>query len=466
MKVSNTLRLAKIQEDPEELDEEAFKKIPSTEKNSKNSLILPSFSLEKTISQVSYFKEWLWTLKLHPLIYSNFVNRATTQQILSIIPKNPSHLSLRSNMYIKLPSSSLSKPSLLKKSSKSLTKRLKQPFDWLEKNSPKTKISISNVPSRLSRLSILPKLLIIDKKTPGLLEKFKEIAGSEELTKENFKKFLALRYPNEFLESVLKFTFHGPANFDGWVLGLQRFVSLPDDKHKKIAFSIYDLNKDKVICYNDTFRALTMENCSFFEKDLVEIQNQLMLKSRKQEENQKTIKSKKIYSETLKIEGLSFEEFSQIKFSNGKPQIIIDIISYITGFDLTGTSSNLLQCPIKRKKSEEIIFEMWKTPGFRESLISDSNFLYFSELEEAFKLFHPTQTDALLLKFNEMVCSSYNSNFLSLNSITEHFPKFFGVDNCFISESFYNLLSGVENFNINKLRFMQKMKTLFDVIFN
>ena len=57
MKVSNTLRLAKIQEDPEELDEEAVKNIPSTVKNSKNSLILPSFSLEKTISQVSYFKE-------------------------------------------------------------------------------------------------------------------------------------------------------------------------------------------------------------------------------------------------------------------------------------------------------------------------------------------------------------------------------------------------------------------------
>ena len=486
-KINQTNKLSKILEDPKELDDEDRLDLKDNY-NKNSSLHLPSLYDDKSLIYLDFFHEWLIKLKLKGTIYSNFIQDSVNQKILYPLYKRNHRLLSHSNNSLDYPSQMDSNASLLDINSSKGCLRHKETqkiLDLEEKipsNAPRGSVILRGALAGGSRLSMSSKIVSIDKYFPAAFETFKGIVGnSNNIGRDNLRDYLLKKYSSDITEIILKWIFHGISlTFDDWIIDMQKFVSLPDEKHLKMAFEIFDFNKDKFICNNDAFHAITLEENHYLIPDVIKIRNQFILKPRDNTEKPqkfkqtpmgrlKQIAEEKKYKAILalnKPEALSFEDFSKIKFQIGKPHIIRDIISYLIGVNIFENKARVNSRLIERKKSEDIIKEMWSTHEMRELVKNNENYNYYTELESVLSNFEWNQAKILLDKFNSMVCKSYeNVRFLSMNSVCSLWPKFFGYDNLYISESFYQVFAGPENQSVNKSRYLTQLQEAFNVIY-
>ena len=178
------------------------------------------------------------------------------------------------------------------------------------------------------------------------------------------------------------------------------------------------------------------------------------------------IKFKVPHVHQSKPEALNLENFLKIRFHYKMPQVIQDIINYLTDLDVSDWNIESIG-QAKRKKSEDIIEEMVMSFDLREKLQTDPKLPYYKELEKAMVQFLPNTCKLLLEKYSEFAYT-YKSKIkeeISKPSIIEKWPKYFGINNTYISQSFYNYLSGPKNLNITKITYLTSIQLLFNVIF-
>ena len=143
-------------------------------------------------------------------------------------------------------------------------------------------------------------------------------------------------------------------NFEGWVQDMQKFINLSSEKHYKFAFELYDFNKDRYVCTSDAFYAMSLPNSQIFAYDIVKIRQAFVLKvnnelfesrlSQRKKNSKKNasfmsaeeeIKFKVPHVHQSKPEALNLENFLKIRFHYKMPQVIQDIINYLTDLDVS-----------------------------------------------------------------------------------------------------------------------------------
>lgn len=457
-------------EDPQEALEDFNATSIFASKPSPKVSLLPSLYNDQNLD---FFHDWLTQLLAYPSIYTFLVSEACSFKVLYTLHKRSQ--SSTATLSPKLNSISISKRSLLENPSPddfSSNKPSLKPINLEQKlNNPSRNSVISNAGQPHSRLSI-SKPTLFDKNSPEAAEKFKEIIGSGvNIAKENLKDYLSKRYPVEILDIILKWVHHGiSVNYETWILDMQKFVALPDEKHLKMAFEIYDFNKDKLICSNDAFHAITCKENNFFSQDLVKIRGRFLQQGSEgllvvqTPGKAKNLSLKKQLVNAGRLEMLNFESFCKIKFAFGKPFIVFDIVNYLIGLDL---SEGKLARPHtnKRKDSAKIVKEMMYNPETRELLSTDKRFDYYLELETAMLSCNPIHLDLFLSNFNTLRNSISPSQFLSQKSLSKSWAFYFGSENPYLLQSFYTFLAGKKNFNISTSRFLQKTTEIFEVFF-
>lgn len=466
-------KLARIAEDPMEALEDEYKDYKKIGKK----LVLPK--IKHSLTTLNFYETWLYTLSKSAKIYKYFSHKAFKTQILtrnksgsmspdsswSVINRNHSKFSMgKTESQNTLPSIN--------------TNKVRENRSVLHR-SP---VYINSNFSSILKNSGFCRLLNADKGNSEYFDRFKEITGtSGNLTRENLRDFLNLRYFEDVTESLIKWVYSGiSANSENWIKDIQKFVILPDEKHLKMAFDFYDHNKDKFICNSDAFKAISVDKNRCFTQDIIKIsqklEEKLKIGSKPTVINTKVSaihrlramyeeKKNKIPSQYIaKPNCLNFEEFCSIQFLNNKPKIVIDLIEYISG--IPTTEPEPLPVQTSRRNSEEIVKNLSENYAFKEQLQSDPDYPYFLDLLTLMSYFKLQNSQILLEKFNTMICESYKTQkFLSNFSISQHWGHYFGVDNSFINFSFYQFLAGFENFNINKISYLTKLKLLFTVKF-
>ena len=493
-KHSYTNKLSKILEDPQEMYEDHSPITMSSRKHKsiiRSKLILPSLYEDKSLLDIDFFQEWLANLSYHRPVYTYLTSQAFSNKILSRVHSNSRSTLSQSEYPPHFPSEYISQSNLLDPAmptesvgtpSKSINLEQKL-VSSLQRNSV-----ILNNSQVNHRLSAVTRSLNLDKNNPAVIDKFREIMGNgNNITKENFKEHLMRRYPSEIIEILLKWVYHGlSANFEGWVADMQKLLNLPDEKYFKLAFEIYDFNRDKFICSNDAFHAVTLEENKFFTDDLIRIRNQFLIQNPDDKKNDirsgapETPKAKKFKPKHLleekrhkkptvllgKPEALNFESFCKIKFKQGKPQIIYDIISYLTSMDIYDGKYLQTITTRTRKNSADLVFEMIDNFSYREELRENKRYSYYIEIEKVIRNYDFDAVKILIDKFNKIRSDSVTElRFLSLDSTMRIWPLIFGSDNEYITRSFYNFLSGAENSNISTLRYLNKIHEAIEVNF-
>lgn len=485
IKFSDTRILSKILEDPDEMFEDESRHNKSLTCKKKKYLQLPEIP-SSSYPNFSFFYSFLNTLSLYPQIFTYFISQA---KIIKIIMHHSPRL-VKISSHATNFNDSISSKALLPEYSATPEPASHRPSikvtSYNEKNIQNSqRFSTVLNSGQIGQMKGYPgsRILHFDKSLTELERKFNEITGnSVNVSRDNLKEFLNKRYPEEITEALVKWVFHGVSfNYDAWLADLQNFFSLPDEKHIKLAFDLYDFNKDKFVCNHDAFHAIGLDKDRIFSQDLVKIRSQFLVKVNEPEVAKSRgtkvtalnkLKSmseihKPRYPSTLhgQPEALNIEDFCKIKFELGKPHIIIDFAEYISGISNLFYLHSAHQKTFYRKKSEDIALKLAYKPRLREKLQSKGKLRYYQELAIALKFFHPSASEVLLDKFSEMICGSYTEcKLLSFTSISAVWPRLFGVDNLFINQSLYHILAGPENGNIDKVRFLKKIRDLFDVI--
>ena len=466
-------KLPRIVEDPMEALEDEYK---DHKKKAKKS-VLPS--IQHTLTTLNFYETWLYTLSKSTKVYKYFTQKAFKTQVLS-----------RNKSVSTSPDSSWS---VINRNCSKLSMGLTESQDTLPSiNSSRVRenrsvlyrspVFVNSGFSSVLKNSGFARILNADKGNLEYFERFKEITGtSGNVTRENLRDFLHLRYSEEVTECLIKWVYSGiSANSENWIKDIQKFVILPDEKHLKMAFDFYDNNKDRFICNSDAFKAISVDKNRRFTQDIIKISQKLEEKMRieckpavintkisaihrlRAMYEEKKNKLPSLY--VVKPNCLNFEEFSSIQFLNSKPKIIIDLIEYISGV-LTSEPEPVTVQP-SRRNSEEIVRNLSQDYTFKEQLKSDPDYPYFQDLLALMSYFKLKNFQVLLEKFNSMICESYKTQkFLSQFSINQHWQHYFGLHNPFINFSFYQFLAGFENFNISKISFLTKLKILFTVGF-
>lgn len=489
--------LCKIEEDPKEIDEEesALLLKSPTRGTPRNHPSLPPITNDFNQDRLEYIHTFLSKLKNVPCVYKLFTKEAIKKGIITKLRANFLSLQPIKAHYssalvspanailseIGLETSLIQEELITSSNSKTLTVDAKS-RDTTRRQSVKD-LAINTPVSSTKAQNKTP---VLDKSNPGLFERFKIIAGGTDsnhkdykLTYDNYKEYLLLRYTNEMAELMLKWLYHGLSmNFDGWVTDMIKFINTGSEKHCRLAFELYDLNKDKYICTNDAFHIMAIENSTIFDQDLIKIRQAFILKvnnelvqsrlSTRKKGNKKNkaflsaedeIKFKVPPTNPSKPEALTLDDFIRIQFHMGRPQIIQDLIKNLTDFDIYETNTDNLK-QLKRKKSEEIIEEIISSFEAREKSQSDPRYSYYKELEKIMLQFPPNYAKVILEKYT-LMCPGNKE--ISLALLSDVWPRFFGTKNNYINQSFYNLLSGPKHQNITKISFLNCVLFLFNV---
>ena len=490
--------LSKIIEDPKEIeDEENFKKSSTKKFTPKSRSSLPPILINTTDTKLQYIFDFMIKISNTPSIYHFLTQEATNRRVLikkktispfltprkSILPSL-----LQTPLHSGQPESSINTSLIQEEISQSrpLTIEIKQVETGKRQNSKESFASTPMINQKILNI----KLPVLEKNSNSLFEKFKIIAGASEtnlkdykLTYDAYKEFLNARYPPEMSEIMLKWLYHGlSVNFEGWIQDMHKFINFSQEKHIRVAFELYDFNKDRYLCTADGFHIISIPNSTIFDEDIIKIRQAFIqktsndlgsarLNSRKKKKQKNKafmsaedeVKYKVPSINPNKPEALTLEDFLKIQFTLNKPQIIIDMIKYLTGIDLIEFNTEVGKV-VKRKNSEEIIEEMAFNTEMREKLVKDSRWGYYRELENAMAQVNIVQCKAALSKFAEM-CMEGPSKMkeINLKSIRQVFPKHLGTENEYILKSFHNILSGPRNLNITKISFVNSVSMLFSV---
>lgn len=490
--------LSKIDEDPKEVDDDemrSYKKYPTNTFTPKSRTSLPPINSSPRDSRFEYLFDFMLRLSEFPSIYKHLTEEGSKRKIISkpkpikSFPLKLSQLIIKPQTSPLIPEVSLN-TSLIQEEvvvSRPITIDIK-PVET-EKKRQNSKESIVSTPI-IAKPPPNIKLPVLDKSSPKLFEHFRQIVGSTDtshkdykLNYDSFKEFLALRYPNEMLEIILKWLYHGlSVNFEGWVQDMQKFVNLSQEKHARVAFELYDFNKDRYLCTADAFHIISLHNSIIFDQDIIRIRQAFLQKTQNElnsgrisARKKKNVKNKAFTSaedenkfkvpstHPGKPEALTLDDFMKVQFPLNKPQIIIDLIKYLTGIDLIEFNQESVKV-LKRKKSEEIVEEMILDSEKRDKAGNDPRFFYYRDLESVMTNFSLPQAKCLLNKFNEMYVDGPSKlKEINYKSIFDHFPKYFGSDNLYVLQSFYKLLSGPKNLNVTKITYLNVANLLIKV---
>ena len=498
--VFKNYNLSKIEEVLNEEEEQInFRKSSASKETARarhSSLVLPPISRDNNSEQFHFLHNFFSKLASIPSVYSYFkdqsfrsntITRIRIEDLFTFTPNiqqtlkmiSPAVVSSENQLIEKLitQEDTISNPkSIQDVKSRDNTRKLS------------SKESALGIPLQYLKYQI--KLPILDKNSIILFDKFKLVAGAVDNTHrdyklnwDKYKEFLLYRYPPEMTELMLKWLYHGMSvNFDGWIQDMQKFINYGNEKHFKLAFELYDFNRDRYICTNDAFHAISLDNSQIFDTDIVKIRQAFVMKTNNElsdslspkrknlKKNSKAfmsadeeIKFKVASVHTTKPEALTLDDFFKINFNQGKPQIILDLIKYLTDIDLTEYNSDTEKSQ-KRKRSEDIVEEMIINSYAREKLLNDPNYPYYHDLENLIIQFPENQSKFIIEKYHEMSFrTSTKSNEISSQSVIEYLQKFFGNNNPYIAASFYHYLSGRKHQNITKASYLNSILILFKV---
>lgn len=272
-------------------------------------------------------------------------------------------------------------------------------------------------------------------------------------------------------------------SFDQYIYDLDRLVIARDEKTQKIAFELFDFNKDRYICYNDLLEAIkNRENHNIYDDDLVRIRAMCVkkhkgmlkpLRIKTKCRQQQTMMNPNLDDDRPKLphinptnpEAITYEDFYQINFALGKPQILQDFIKYMTGKDIVERPPTP-SAFIKRKESEEISREMMFSGNVRDKYRTDPKLEYYQNLEKTLLLYDNTIGTLLIEKFERLKSPHFKKlKAISLDSLYGNFSAIIGVKCPFLELSLYNILSGPDFVDITKERFLNILSILFDVVF-
>ncbi|CAG9329668.1 unnamed protein product [Blepharisma stoltei] len=350
--------------------------------------------------------------------------------------------------------------------------------------------------SRLRRIAGF-KEHVLDPENQNLRKIFQTISGNLDglfrhcrVSNQLFKQFLEKKYPKEMVDTMGKYFDFKLGTFEDYVGEMERFIMMGEERQLYFCFDILDFNKDKFICYQDTYKAISLRTENFFDEDLIKIQELFILKSQgllvttekrfkrkkpstfnlsnellMEEEEAKAKLKQKSYVHPEKEEAICFEDFLRINFG-GRPQLLLHFLDYTCNYNYLkalGLQFNLQ--PLSKKNSEIIVVEMNQNSEVLENVLRDeSRYIYLKELEDAMSLFTTETVYDLMAKFNYLKSPDYkNIKVISKKSMIEKFPDLFGVKCDYISERFYDFLSGPGRHDVTKSRFMKIANSLTEV---
>ena len=300
-------------------------------------------------------------------------------------------------------------------------------------------------PRSRKRKNIIPRRTILNRTKPKLISIFQHMCGmpnssikSCRLTNFLFKQYLQKKFPNEMAEAMAKHFDFKSANFEDFCVEMDRFICATDDKHFALCFDAFDINKDKYICYQDTYIAISMRKDNLYDSDLVKIKKMFEMKIRgmvpQKRESRKgrrmsimsvssdisayeeEIKEKKTpHVHPDKPEAITLEDFQKIEF-NQKPQLLINFFIHVCYFDIEKFKEVTTPKSKSRKQSQDVIIEMSQN-GNNIIELDDPKINYYNELEAAMSLFPFEETKDLLDKF-EILRDKHSPDFKTISKLS------------------------------------------------
>jgi uncharacterized lipoprotein YehR (DUF1307 family) len=224
----------------------------------------------------------------------------------------------------------------------------------------------TSTPISRIRTNRLKSLLKLD--DPKLQKIFKTISESAKITLEDFKNYLCLRYTPSISDSMCKFFSFRSGTYEDYISEMNRFISMSEERHLSFCFEVFDFDKDKLITYNDTFKAIENRINNYYDNDLVCIKDMLLLKTsgalkniknnriqrrrstfsiiREKNKNINAIEEK-IEAESnkvLELAELNFKEFCMIRF-HPRPQIFLDFLLHACNYNFLVEKGYLVPFP-------------------------------------------------------------------------------------------------------------------------
>ncbi|OMJ82637.1 hypothetical protein SteCoe_16618 [Stentor coeruleus] len=458
---------------------------------------------------VADFQKFFTVLQKHLNIYNAFIEKAIENKILKSIELKASDYYYKYIHFTKNPNQlSRTTPFLDSRKSKrdsSVSSNQSENFNVYDKNAKVRLFSIlqkntpivsmkkdkKKRPNSKKRKAMSSKRVVLNKKKQKLVGIFQSMCGmpnstlkSCRLTNYLFKCYLQKKFPVEMAEAMSKHFDFKSANFEDFCLEMDRFILSSEERHFALCFDAFDFNKDKYICFQDTYTAIELRKDNIYDSDLIMIQEMFGMKvsgkiPQKKAEPRKgrrmsvmslsselsayeeEMKEKKIpYVHPDKPEALTFDDFQRIEFKT-KPQLLCNFFKHICNFDIEKFQEVLTPIIKSRKQSQDIIIERSQSeePHIIEEY--DPKTLYYKELEDAMGLFSIHETADLLKKF-EILRDKSSPDFKTISkaSMIENWPKLFGAKCDYISERYYKFFAGLKYVDVTKARFLKMIHSL------
>lgn len=401
--------------------------------------------LKKERPPSKFLCNFLQNLMSHEKLYSYFINEAVGAQILF----RKIRLKGRSLISINTDRSALSRPSLTPKpiiteisndedsvisdtihiprpSRRGLIKdhpykksKIQMSFKLSDSSSSRTSSSaaISTPANRFRRIGKSKPLVLGNLKLREIYDSIS--SGKLRINNEDFKKFLANRYPDLVAEAAAGFFNFGLGSYEEYINEMSKFINYGEIKHLEFCFNIFDFNKDKLIDQKDAYKALEIRTKNCYDSDIANINEMFNLKRegkipadyrlrRKStlsliKEKKKKIRDLSMFIKQPKISQkyitLNFKEFCLIKFS-GRPQIFLDFLNYACNYNYLKEKGLLLPTPIhSHHNSESLVMQMNLNQDYHDFIRKNDKYDYLCELDAAMALFSQDDVENLLKKF-------------------------------------------------------------------
>ena len=499
-KWKDSLNLSKIEEESEGITEVAREDCRGLRQDFAKSV---SPDLPKSPRSL-FLIEFLNKVVRFPKVFNGFVNRASDLGCLA--GKRSEKPKIRLNQSQKLVKhvidSDLEESSILSQedfTKKPATARKGIIFSHLwrfQKNkneSPQTASStgssvrrVATGTANVSNFRSLRRRLTLKPNDPDFIKIFRRISGEKaKISNDEFRAYLLTRYPGPMVDSMLKFFNFKYTSFDDYVSEMNRFVAMGEERHLNFCFELFDLNKDRRINYQDTFKAMEIRTGSHYDEDLIMILEMFdikaagsvkgkgarverrrstfsLIKDEHKNAEAKDLKDLKDLKEEKKAKpknvAINYTEFSMIKF-NVRPQILQDFLKFTCNYEFL-TERNALQPTHGAKESEVIVMDMNLNPEANDKLMKSDKYEYYCALDSAMGLFGKAQLEDLLKKFKFLQSDErLRLKVINKQSMIEKLvmvkqPEIFGYNNAYISERFYEFLS--QGKDLTKASFLHK----------
>lgn len=459
---------------------------------------------------VADYQKFFTILQKHLNIYNHFIEKAIETKILKPIELKASDYYYKYIHFTKQNPSQLSRTTPFLDSRKSgrgssFSSNQSEDFNVYDKNAKVRLFSIlhKNIPivsmkkdkkirpASKKRKAMSSKRVVLNKKKQKLVAIFQSMCGmpncalkSCRLTNYLFKSFLQKRFPVEMAEAMSRHFDFKSANFEDFCLEMDRFILSSEERHFALCFDAFDFNKDKYVCYQDTYTAIELRKDNIYDSDLIQIQEMFGMKiagkiPQKKPEPRKgrrmsvmslsselsayeeEMKEKKLpYIHPDKPEALTLDDFQRIEFKT-KPQLLCNFFKHICNFDIEKFQEVSTPIIKSRKQSQDIIIERSQSEEPHIIDEDDPKNQYYKELEDAMGLFSIHETADLLKKF-EILRDKSSPDFKTISkvSMVENWPKLFGVKCDYVSERYYKFFAGPKYIDVTKTRFLKMIHSL------